>query len=119
MRETVGIESSSDDVSSVETTSNVSFMSDITNTADPASVGAREPKQHKDFYFEDEHIKLQADDTVYRVHSYFFTRESEEARALVKRSWVSADRLVVLDDVASDDLECFFQVLYCRRAKPP
>jgi hypothetical protein len=104
-----------DDVLSLESASTVSSMSDLgvaaetTGDAIPA-----EPAHHKEFYIENEHMKLQAGDTLCRVHTYFFLRESDEARALVKRSWVTADRLVVLDDVTSDDLESFFKVLYCR-----
>jgi hypothetical protein len=103
------------DVLSLESTSTVSSMSDLGAAADNAREGiAAEPAHHKEFYIEDEHMKLQAGDMVYRVHTYFFLRESDEARALVKRSWVTADRLVVLDDVTSDDLESFFKVLYSR-----
>jgi hypothetical protein len=79
-----------------------------------SGISTNEPSHHRDFYLEDEHIMLQAGSTVFRVHAYFFSRESEEARALVKRSWVSPNRLVVLEDVAPYDLECFFKVLYCR-----
>jgi UDP-N-acetylmuramate-alanine ligase len=92
----------------------VSFESDIVHVGEEAGIVTNDPTDHKDFYLEDEHIKLQAGRTMYRVHAYFFSRESEEARALVKRSWLSEDRLVVLDDVASADLECFFKVMYCR-----
>jgi hypothetical protein len=104
-----------DDILSLESTSTVSSMSDLGAAADKTGeVIAAEPAHHKEFYIEDEHMKLQAGDTMYRVHTYFFLRESDEARALVKRSWVTADRLVVLDDVTSDDLESFLKVLYSR-----
>jgi hypothetical protein len=106
-----------DDVLSLETTSTASSMSDLGDATDEVPVEADEqPTHHKEFYIEDEHMKLQAGDTIYRIHAYFFSRESDEARALVKRSWMTADRLVVLDDsdVTSYDLESFFKVLYCR-----
>jgi hypothetical protein len=76
-------------------------------------------EKHERFYFTDEHIQLLAGNKLFRVHAYLFERESEEARALIKRSWVNADRLVELDGIDSTDLERFFEVLYCRCAYLP
>jgi hypothetical protein len=115
-----------DDSLSIGVDSNVSGISDVAfvleerTRASPKQrvkeKGARAPRRHKDYYIEDEHLKLQTGDVVFRVHSYFFWRESEEAKAVVKRSWVTADRMVELEDVSADDLERFCDVLYCRYA---
>jgi hypothetical protein len=70
--------------------------------------------QHDTYYLDVEDIKLQAGNVVFRVHAYFFTRESDKAKELVAQSRLSPDRLVVLEDVSPKDLEGFFKVLYCR-----
>jgi CO dehydrogenase/acetyl-CoA synthase beta subunit len=76
--------------------------------------GSGGPVHHRAFYLEDEHFKLQAGSTIFRIHSFFFTRESDEARALVEQAGNSEDRPVKVKDVTAEDVERFCEVLYCR-----
>jgi hypothetical protein len=112
MAESVASDHHADDVLSLESASSIASMSDLGDAAE--EVRASGAAHHDEFYLEDEHVKLQAGDVVYRVHTHFFMKESDEARALVKRAAMAADRLLVLDNVTSEDLEAFLKVLYCR-----
>jgi hypothetical protein len=69
---------------------------------------------HSTYYLEDEHIKLQAEDTLFRVHAYLFERESNKGRAFVERARVAEVSLVVIEDATAKDMERFCDVLYCR-----
>jgi hypothetical protein len=84
------------------------------NEQSACDMPAQLPVQHDTYYLDIEDIKLQAGNVVFRVHAYFFTRESDKTRELVEQSRLSPDRLVVLEDVSPKDLESFFKVLYCR-----
>jgi hypothetical protein len=120
MAVSVASDHQADDVLSLESASSISSMSDIGDAAEEARAsGAAVTAHHEEFYLEDEHVKLQAGDVVYRVHAHFFMKESEEARVLVKRVAMAADRLLVLDNVAAEDLEAFLKVLYCRCVLQP
>jgi hypothetical protein len=105
---------SSDDVLSLGTASPASSMSEfidagtdavgdtktvvsIDAAGDVEAVGDAEVKldsignvcsrrRHKAYFLEDEHIQLEAGDAVFRIHSHFFLRESDEARALVEQA---------------------------------
>jgi hypothetical protein len=39
--------------------------------------------RHQTYFVQDSYIHLQAGDNVFRIHGYFFARESDEARALL------------------------------------
>jgi hypothetical protein len=71
--------------------------------------------RHKTYFIENSHIELRAGDTVFRIYAHFFTRESEEARAVVAQAEVAEDSTLVLQDVTADDLERFCDILYCGR----
>jgi hypothetical protein len=107
-----------DDVVSVGTVTSFSSVSDL-DSREPLSVpeakAVEGPVHHRAFYLEDEHIKLQAGNIVFRIHSFFFTRESDEARAVVQQALSTDDRILQLDDVSPEDVERFCEVLYCRR----
>jgi hypothetical protein len=95
--------------------SHISIMSDLDNAANEAqAVAVTVPTHHNEFYFDDKHIKIQAGDTIYRVHAHFFLRESEKARAVVKDAEMAEGQQLFLDGVASEDLEAFLKMLYCR-----
>jgi hypothetical protein len=106
-----------DDVVSIGTVESFSSGSDL-DSREPVSIPDAKvvegPVHHRAFYLEDEHIKLQAGNTVFRIHSFFFTRESDEARAVVQQALSTEDRILQLDDVSSEDVERFCEVLYCK-----
>jgi hypothetical protein len=122
---------SHDDVLSLGTASPTSSMSEFINAGtdavgdtkavvvteaadDTEAVGNAEtkpsPRRHKEYFLEDEHIQLEAGDTIFRIHSHFFLRESDEARALVEQA---KGTTLALDDATAHDLERFCDVLYC------
>jgi hypothetical protein len=41
-------------------------------------------RRHEAYFIEDEHIQLEAGGAVFRIHSHFFIRESDEARVVVE-----------------------------------
>jgi hypothetical protein len=88
------------------------FINEIAPRAGAEEVD--DPVRHPAFYLEDEHIKLQAENTVFRIHPIFFTLESAEGRDLVEQASQSEDRLAKLHDVGMKDLERFCEVLYYR-----
>jgi hypothetical protein len=65
-------------------------------------------------FYESNHDSVQVGGMLYRVHRYLFERESDEAQRLICSS--SSDGVVHLDGVASEDLDCFLEVLYARYA---
>jgi hypothetical protein len=97
--------------------SHISIMSDLGNAVNEArAVAVTVPTHHNEFYLDDKHIKIQAGDTIYRVHTHFFLKESDKARAVVKKAEMAEGQQLFLDGVASQDLEAFLKVLYCRYA---
>jgi hypothetical protein len=67
---------------------------------------------HKKYYLEDTHVALCASGAVFRVHSHFFTRESDEARSVVAQALAAKDDIARLEDVTAEGLERFCDVLY-------
>jgi hypothetical protein len=107
------------DVLSIGTASDISSLSEPPDntsrpSGQPSDKNVELTVQHDAYYLDVDYIKFQAGNVIFRTHAYFFARESDEARAVVERSKSSPDRLVVLDEVDPQDLECFFKVLYCR-----
>jgi hypothetical protein len=104
-----------DDVISAGNTSSFSHVSGLSSNEEVSASGDQcEPLiHHAAYYLKDEHIKLQAENTIFRIHSYFFIRESDKARALVEQALTAEERLVKLYGVAVKDLESFCEVLYC------
>jgi hypothetical protein len=87
--------------------------------------------KHSEFYLEDDHVTFQVivplhgafhmlillaqvRSTLFRVHSYFFSRESEESRRLLELSVDHPRGFCVIDGVQPKDMECFLRVLYCK-----
>jgi hypothetical protein len=105
-----------EDVLSLETASESSVFT-VSELVDEESIDKRPhaaPVHHSTYYFEDEHIKLQAEDTLFRVHAYLFERESDKGKNLVEYARVAEDRLVVIEDATVKDIERLCEVLYCR-----
>jgi hypothetical protein len=109
-----------DDVLSLGTASPTPSMSEFTDAGIEAmeddSVGGT-LRPHKAYYMvlEDVYVRLQAGDVVFRIHTHFFLRESDEARALIEQA---KNVKLVLEDVTPDDLERFCDVLYCGYGPP-
>jgi hypothetical protein len=116
----------SEDVLSVGTPSLPSSMSETIDelstsmgrlvaetVAEGPAVLADPVARHQTYFVPDSYIHLQAGDSVFRIHGYFFARESDEARALLDEAGSAEDTPLILQDVAAVDLERFCDVLYC------
>jgi hypothetical protein len=114
----------SEDVLSVGTPSLPSSMSETIDelstsmgrlvaetVAEGPAVLADPVARHQTYFVPDSYI--QAGDSVFRIHGYFFARESDEARALLDEAGSAEDTPLILQDVAAVDLERFCDVLYC------
>jgi hypothetical protein len=55
---------------------------------------------------------VQVDQTVFRVNGHLFERESDEARALIRRN--AGSDVIHIRDITSVDLARFLKVLYCK-----
>jgi hypothetical protein len=105
-----------EDVLSLGTASESSVLT-VSELVDEESIDKRlhsTPVHHNTYYFEDEHIKLQAEDTLFHVHAYLFEREWDKCKTLVEHARVAEDRLVMIEDATVKDIERFCEVLYCR-----
>jgi hypothetical protein len=87
--------------------------------------------QHDEFFLQDAHVKLvvcdsssqpytlltfmrkQVGNTLFRVHGFFFERESEKSRSLLRES-TDRDGVITIDGIEAVDLARFLKVLYCR-----
>ncbi|KDQ59325.1 hypothetical protein JAAARDRAFT_100765, partial [Jaapia argillacea MUCL 33604] len=71
-------------------------------------------KKHETFYFRDEMVFfLVLEDTLFKVHSFFFERDSEYFRAMFRRHGTSSEsRPIVLCNVSIMSFESFLGVLY-------
>jgi hypothetical protein len=87
-------------------------------------------RQHPEFFLRDPHVTLtvchldghccvsltaattQVENTIFRVHSFFFERESDEARSVLLQT--ADDGSVVIYGIEAVDLERFLKVLYCK-----
>jgi hypothetical protein len=69
---------------------------------------------HHGYYLQDEHIRLQAGNTVFQIHAYMFATESEEVSNLADEAWLNFVEPMQLEGVTADDLEQFCDVLYAR-----
>ncbi|KAI0268463.1 hypothetical protein BGY98DRAFT_1019450 [Russula aff. rugulosa BPL654] len=73
--------------------------------------------QHKRFFFEDGNITFLVDGILYRVHRYFFCRDSKIFMTRLSRLTAHAQEgaslpVVSLENVKSKDLDAFLSVLY-------
>ncbi|TFY83635.1 hypothetical protein EWM64_g377 [Hericium alpestre] len=83
-------------------------------------VGSRCQRRHAEYYLETGDIIFRVEETLFRVHKYFFLRESEEFRKGLpqpplpgqKVRGASDDNPFPLDDVYSDDFARFLWVFY-------
>ncbi|KDQ53596.1 hypothetical protein JAAARDRAFT_209942 [Jaapia argillacea MUCL 33604] len=71
------------------------------------------PKKHDSFYMDYDMAVFLVEDTLFRVHSFFFKRDSEYFRTLLSQYGPSSEKCPVqLDGVSVADLETFLGVLY-------
>jgi len=73
---------------------------------------------HEHFFFDDGNITFLVEGTLYRVHRYFFCRDSSDFKDRLSRlstqleSTPDSPPVIQLDDVKSVDFEAFLSVLY-------
>lgn len=71
--------------------------------------------RHKRFFFEDGNISFLLDDVLYRVHRYFFCRDSKVFKTRLSRLSTQEDSsplIVSIEDVKPKDFDAFLSVLY-------
>ncbi|KDQ49165.1 hypothetical protein JAAARDRAFT_82951, partial [Jaapia argillacea MUCL 33604] len=69
--------------------------------------------KHESFYIHDDMVVFLVEDTLFRVHSFFFKRDSQYFRTLLLQHGPSSEIYPVrLDGVSVADLETFLGVLY-------
>jgi hypothetical protein len=109
-----------DDVLFVGTLSPATTMSDLASddwVVEPTIAKSATARHHKSYYFEEEgFVTLKVENTVFRVHAYLFTRESDEARAFVERA-LKTEGHTIVEGATAEDLEHFCNILYCRFAR--
>jgi hypothetical protein len=66
------------------------------------------------YHLQNEHIRLQAGNTVFQIHAYMFSTESEKESNLADESWLNYAEPMKLEGATADDLEPFCDVLYAR-----
>ncbi|TFY66973.1 hypothetical protein EVG20_g4114 [Dentipellis fragilis] len=71
-------------------------------------------KSHARFVFDDGNVEFLVQDTLYRVHRYFFCRDSPYFADLLESADASPARSVsvVLDDIESSEFDAFLSILY-------
>lgn len=77
-------------------------------------MGSIIPKQHKRFFFADGNVAFQLRDTVYKVHRYFFTENSESIAALIPTFNTPAPECtpIYLPDVEPRGFELILSIFY-------
>ncbi|KAI0295262.1 hypothetical protein BC826DRAFT_1009143 [Russula brevipes] len=88
-----------------------------TNTNTPRSkVVGPPPVQHDRFFFDEGNVTFLVDGVLYRVHGYFFCRDSKEFRdrlsGLSTQQASSSTPIIPLEGVKSVDFDAFLSVLY-------
>ncbi|KAF8483701.1 hypothetical protein DFH94DRAFT_690169 [Russula ochroleuca] len=86
-----------------------------TNTRIPQSTKQGPFTQHKRFFFEDGNITFLVDGILYRVHRYFFCRDSNMFMTRLSRllaQEVSSLPVISIENVKSKDFDAFLSVLY-------
>jgi hypothetical protein len=79
------------------TLSVLSTTSTFNNTAESTATSNNTTAVHHDgYYLQDEHIRLQAGNTVFQTHAYLFATESEEASNLADEVWLNYAELMQL-----------------------
>ncbi|KDQ53599.1 hypothetical protein JAAARDRAFT_91085, partial [Jaapia argillacea MUCL 33604] len=69
--------------------------------------------KHKSFYIHDDMVVFLVEDTLFRVHSFFFKRDSEYFRTLLSQHGPSSETYPIkLDGISVADFETFLGVLY-------
>ncbi|KAI0302297.1 hypothetical protein B0F90DRAFT_1604304, partial [Multifurca ochricompacta] len=72
--------------------------------------------QHERFFFDDGNITFLAEGILYRVHRYFFCRDSNEFRSRLSKipthDGASSPPVVSLENVKSKDFDAFLSILY-------
>jgi hypothetical protein len=93
----------------------LSTTSTFNNTAESTATSKNTTlMHHHGYYLQDEHIRLQAGNTVFQIHAYMFATESEEVSNLADEAWLNFVEPMQLEGVTADDLEQFCDVLYAR-----
>jgi len=76
----------------------------------------RVPSQHKDFYLDDGNVVFLVENTYFKVHQFFFQRDSQFFRNIFQDHSLTGvntpDDLLTLTDITSLDFERFLGVLY-------
>ncbi|KAI0001020.1 hypothetical protein BJV77DRAFT_972136 [Russula vinacea] len=86
-----------------------------TNTGIPQSTKQGPFTQHKRFFFEDGNITFLVDGILYRVHRYFFCRDSNIFKTRLSRLPVretSSLPVISIENVKSQDFDAFLSILY-------
>ncbi|TFY63235.1 hypothetical protein EVG20_g6400 [Dentipellis fragilis] len=69
-------------------------------------------KKHERFYFEDGNVTFLVKGILYRVHRYFFQRDSSYFRGVLGRSGVTSTPISLDDDIRCSDFDAFLSILY-------
>ncbi|KDQ58997.1 hypothetical protein JAAARDRAFT_649979, partial [Jaapia argillacea MUCL 33604] len=69
-------------------------------------------KKHESFYFRDKMVFFLVEDTVFKVHSFFFERDSEYFRTMFRLHVTSSESRPIVLDVSIASFESFLGVLY-------
>jgi hypothetical protein len=97
-------------VIALRTVSPTTFMADLVtedHVGDLIGAVGEYLIRHSVYYLEDGNMQLQAGNTVFEIHSYLFSQESEEARTNAERARTTVDGSVKVDGATADDLKRF------------
>ncbi|KAA1470546.1 hypothetical protein DENSPDRAFT_849624 [Dentipellis sp. KUC8613] len=89
-------------------------MAEQTKTVEELTLATAPMKHHARFYFDDGNVEFLVQDTLYRVHRYFFCRDSPLFVDLLAQSDAHPGRSapVLLDDVEPSEFDAFLSILY-------